>query len=108
MEIRTDTVEVLTGTINYLWGDDAPIFYMDEGWENEEALMLLAQLRKVLQQSDGWIAAPDLAYQLGASIPRLSGPMAEQLVWLIEQGEAEAHPDNRDDARSDNRYRAKH
>lgn len=112
VEIRTDTVEALAETIRHLWGDDAPVFRMNGGWENEEATMLLtqlqrAQLRKVLQQSDDWIAAPDPAYQLGASIPRLSGPMAEQLAWLIDQGEAEAYPDNRDDAKSDNRYRAK-
>ena len=33
--------------------------------------------------------------------------MAEQLAWLIDQGEAEAHTDNRDDAKSDNRFHVK-
>lgn len=112
VEIRADTMEVLVETIKRLWGDDAPVFRMKGGWESEEATMLLtqlqrAQLRKVLQQSDDWIAAPDLAYQLGASIPVLSTPMAEQLTWLIEQGEVEAHPNNRDDAKSEKRFRAK-
>lgn len=109
--LRADTIEALAEMIHHLWGDDAPVFKVC-GWMNEETTELITQLqrtqlRKTLQQSKDWITVADLAFQLGATRPYLSEPTAQQLAWLIEQGEAEAHPDNRDDDKVDNRYRAR-
>jgi len=106
----TDSLEALKNLLFKIWGDNPPLFRVTT-WGNEvsELITELQRERLIVQLRDenDWIKAADLALKLGAYIPVLNSDMAKQLQWLIENGEAEAHPDNYEAAKSEQRYRAK-
>ncbi len=107
---RADSADALKDLIKRLWGDDIPVFRISGLTpKHAETIDPLRRdlLRRVLAQSNDWIPAGTLAFQLGATIPVLDSDMVEHLRWLIESGEVEEQPTDLPTAQAERRFRLK-
>lgn len=104
---HTYTAEQLHQLIITLWGDNAPVFRMDN-YAHDGSRAVLEALRhahivRALSEISDWISANDLSDHLHAYVFEL----IKDLTKLVERDQLECHPDNRDDRAKDNRYRLK-
>jgi hypothetical protein len=110
-EFLADGPEALENLIMRIWGDNTPAFHMKAPALSNTTMIVDALqrnlLRRILRENSGWIRADRLAYLLGAPIPVLSSAMMNQVNWLIDHHEVEAHPDNRRNAQAGNHFRAR-
>jgi hypothetical protein len=104
---HTRTAEQLRQLIITLWGENAPVFRM-ENYAHEGSRAVLEALRhehiiRALREIGDWRSANELSDHLNANVFDL----IDDLNKLVERGQVEFHPDNQDDKPKDNRYRLK-
>ena len=96
-DIQADSIESLSETIDYLWGDDKPVFKLNTFDDETSEFLQRLQVDKVkdiFQDIPDWIIESELALKLGATIPVISTTMREQLSFLANKGELEVKLQN--------------